>query len=122
MVERQGSLFEPSFNRSVKVQATDDWITSDAGLILLRDADHRLGITESLARGLCVPRHPDRIRHQIVGLLRERVCSLAKGTQRKTTWIAWLTTRRCGSRRGTAPANSRWISRSRTSFGRRLTS
>jgi hypothetical protein len=50
MGEQQGDLFAPSLNRSVKVPATDDRITSDAGLILLREADHRLGITESLAR------------------------------------------------------------------------
>ncbi len=62
MGERQGCLFEPSFNRSVKVQATDDWITSDAGLILLREADHLLGITESLARRLFDPRDPKRSR------------------------------------------------------------
>jgi len=79
MGERQGCLFEPSFNRSVKVQATDDRITSDAGLILLREADHRLGITESLARRLFDPRDPDRIRYQMVELLRERVYSLAMG-------------------------------------------
>jgi len=50
MGEQQGDLFAPSFNRSVKVPATDDRITSDAGLILLREADHRRGIPESLAR------------------------------------------------------------------------
>ena len=58
MGEQQGDLFAPSFNRSVKIQATDDRITSDAGLILLREADHRRGIPESLAlrqgkRALC---------------------------------------------------------------------
>ncbi len=35
MGESQGWLFEPSFNRSVKVLATDDRITSDSGLLLL---------------------------------------------------------------------------------------
>lgn len=79
MGESQGWLFEPSFNRSVKVQATDDRITSDAGLLLLREADHRLGITESLAERLCDPRRDDRIRYQLVELLRERIYALALG-------------------------------------------
>ena len=79
MGEQQGDLFAPSLNRSVKVPATDDRITSDAGLILLREADHRLGITESLARRLYDPRDPDRIRYLMVELLRERVYSLAMG-------------------------------------------
>jgi len=79
MGESQGCLFEPSFNRSVKVLATDDRITSDAGLLLLREADHRLGITESLASGLRDPRRDDRIRYQLVELLRERIYAMAAG-------------------------------------------
>jgi Transposase DDE domain group 1 len=79
MGESQGCLFEPSFNRSVKVLATDDRITSDAGLLLLREADHRLGITESLAQRLHDPRRDDRIRYQLVELLRERIYALAAG-------------------------------------------
>ena len=62
MGESQGWLFEPSFNGSVKVLATDDRITSDSGLLLLQEADHRLGITESLAERLHDPRQQDRIR------------------------------------------------------------
>ena len=50
MGEPQGWLFEPSFNRSVKVRSVDDRITSDGGLLLLREADHRLGLIEHLAR------------------------------------------------------------------------
>ena len=79
MGDSQGWLFEPSFNRSVKVLETDDRITSDAGLLLLREADHRLGITESLAQALRDPRRDDRIRYQLVELLRERIYALAAG-------------------------------------------
>jgi hypothetical protein len=79
MGESQGCLFEPSFNRAVKVLATDDRLTSDAGLLLLREADHRLGITESLANALHDPRRQDLIRYQLVELLRERIYSLAMG-------------------------------------------
>jgi len=42
-------LFEPQFNRAVKVRTSDERITSDAGLLLLREADYRLGLTEHLA-------------------------------------------------------------------------
>ena len=79
MGESQGWLFEPTFNRSVKVQASDDRITSDGGLLLLREADHRLGITEWLAGRLDDPRRQDLIRYQLVELLRERVYALALG-------------------------------------------
>jgi hypothetical protein len=46
MGESQEWLFEPSFNRAVKISAGDARITSDAGLVLVREADHRLGLTE----------------------------------------------------------------------------
>jgi hypothetical protein len=72
-------LLEPSFNRAVKVFASDDRITSDAGLILLREADHRLGLTESLAANLEDPRQQNAIRYQLVELLRERLYGLALG-------------------------------------------
>jgi hypothetical protein len=48
-------------------------------LLLLREADHRLGITESLANRLQDPRRDDRIRYQLVELLRERIYALAAG-------------------------------------------
>jgi hypothetical protein len=79
MGEPQGWLFEPTFNRSVKVMASDERITSDSGLLLLREADHRLGITEQLAARLDDPRRQDLIRYQLVELLRERLYALALG-------------------------------------------
>lgn len=79
MGEGQGNRFEPTFNRSIKVVEGDDRLTSDAGLLLLREADHRLGITEALASQLFDPRKEKRIRYQMVELLRERVYGLALG-------------------------------------------
>ena len=48
MGEVQNNLFEPTFNRSVKVQSTDLRITSDAGVLLLREAESRLGIIQAI--------------------------------------------------------------------------
>ena len=78
-MKRREWLFEPDFNRAVKVCASDERITSDAGVVLLREADHRLGLTESLARRLVDPRRQDLIRYQLVELLRERLYALALG-------------------------------------------
>jgi hypothetical protein len=77
--EAQNWLFEPEFNRAVKILTTDERITSDAGLLLLREADHRLGLTEQLAGQLIDPRRQDRIRYELVELLRERLYGLALG-------------------------------------------
>jgi len=79
MSESQGWLFEPTFNRSVKVDETDERITSDGGALLLREADHRLGITEHLAARLDDPRRQKLIRYELVELLRERLYALALG-------------------------------------------
>jgi hypothetical protein len=77
--EAQKGLFEPEFNRAVKVFTTDERITSDAGLLLLREADHRLRLTEHLSGQLVDPRRPERIRYELVELLRERLYALALG-------------------------------------------
>ena len=79
MGERQRPLFNLSFNRSVKVASTDERLTSDAGVLLLREADHKLGLTESLAATLGDPRNPDRIRYTLTELLRGRLYAMALG-------------------------------------------
>ena len=79
MGEQQGNLFEPEFNRSVKVQATDHRITSHAGVLLLREAEHRLGLFDAIARNVRDPRRPDRIRYSVDELIRELVFAMAVG-------------------------------------------
>jgi hypothetical protein len=81
MGEAQGTLFEPDFNRSIKVQTSDQRITSHAGAVLLREADHQLGLVESLAEQINDPRNPERIRYTAAELLRERIYALAMGSE-----------------------------------------
>ena len=79
MGEGKKPLFEPSFNRAVKVHGGQDRLTSDAGTLLLREADHRLSLTQSLAAQLYDRRNSDRTRYTLVELLRERLYALAQG-------------------------------------------
>lgn len=72
-------LFEPSFNRAVKVRGGQDRLTSDAGTLLLREADHRLDLTRSLSANLHDRRDPDHTRYLLVELLRERLYAMAQG-------------------------------------------
>ena len=81
MGEAQGTLFEPEFNRSIKVQTSDQRITSHAGAILLREIDHQLGLVESLADQVIDPRHPGKIRYTATELLRERIYAFALGSE-----------------------------------------
>jgi hypothetical protein len=74
-----GWLFEPTFNRAIKLRQADPRITSDAGALLLREVDHRLGLTADLAAQLTDHRRPDRIRYLQVELLRQHLYALALG-------------------------------------------
>jgi len=79
MGECHGWLFEPTFNRSIKLRQADHRISDNAGMLLLREIDHRLGLTADLAAGLCDPRDPARTRYQQVELLRQHLYGLALG-------------------------------------------
>ena len=79
MGEASGWLFEPEFNRSIKVCEQDQRITSDGGVLLLREADHRLGLVSSLAERMVDPRNADDVRYTLVELLRERLYVLGQG-------------------------------------------
>jgi hypothetical protein len=54
-------------------------ITSDAGGLLLREADRALGLTRRLAACLTDPRDPARITHDLETMLRQRVFAIALG-------------------------------------------
>lgn len=77
--EEKTPFFEPTFNRSVKLRARDQRLSSDGGVLLLREADERLGLIESIASELYDPRDQDLVRYHIDELLRERIFSRALG-------------------------------------------
>ena len=79
MGERQGWLFEPTFNRSIKIRQADRRLSDNAGAVLLREVDHRLGLTADLAAEVADPRDPARTRYQQVELLRQHLYGLALG-------------------------------------------
>ena len=72
-------LFEPTFNRSIKLRQADPRVTSDAGALLLREVDHRLGLTADLAAALIDPRNQRFVRYTHPELLREHLYAHALG-------------------------------------------
>jgi hypothetical protein len=54
-------------------------ITSDAGAVLLREADRRLGLSGRLAAGIEDPRNPVLITHHMQTMIAQRVCGIALG-------------------------------------------
>lgn len=79
MSEDKSTLFRPDFNRSISVEAVDDSLSANAGAMLLREADHKLAVTEDLGAALCDPRDPNCIRYSTAELLRERLYAFACG-------------------------------------------
>ena len=67
--------------RRKKITAAFDGgrISSDGGVVLLAQADHRLGIAERLARAIPDGRDPDRVTHLRPDILRARIFAIACG-------------------------------------------
>ncbi|WP_020407939.1 IS1380 family transposase, partial [Hahella ganghwensis] len=71
--------FSPLQRRLIQAQFSGGHITSDAGLLLLREIDQKAGISLDLAH--CVPdeRQAEKIQHPMLDLMRQRLYSLACG-------------------------------------------
>ena len=54
-------------------------VSSDGGLMLVRQVDRRLGLTKALAKRLPDQRDPDKIEHSLESMLRQRIYGLALG-------------------------------------------
>jgi Transposase DDE domain group 1 len=70
------SFFGP---RQVTVTFDDGHISNDAGVLLLRQLDDRLGLTRELSRSLVEWRNPLLVEHSLLELVRERVFGIAHG-------------------------------------------
>jgi hypothetical protein len=54
-------------------------LTSDAGGLLLREVDRRIGLTEALAERIADPRDPAKTIHDLRTILVQRICGIAMG-------------------------------------------
>ena len=63
----------------VQVEFTGGRLSSDGGLPLLAQLDHRLRLTERVAACLRDPRRADRVQHPLLDLIRQRVYQIAAG-------------------------------------------
>jgi hypothetical protein len=66
-------------NRRLEADFSGGSLTSDAGALLLREADKRLGLLDALDQVIPDPRHPDLILHSQRSLLAQRVLGIALG-------------------------------------------
>ncbi len=79
MGEVQGTLFRLDCNKSVQVEARPERLSSDAGVLLMRELSDRLGLPSLIGRYLTDARDPSRAVHPSVELVRTRVLALAQG-------------------------------------------
>lgn len=77
--EGRERLFGLTFNRAIKVEARAERLSSDAGVLLQRELDERLGLTRRLAAELQDPRDPDLVTHLLEELLRTRLYLINEG-------------------------------------------
>jgi hypothetical protein len=75
----QEKLFPGFARRRIEVAFDGGGVTSDAGLLLVRQTDLRLGLLERVARHLPDPRDPLLVRHTALHLLRQRVYGIVQG-------------------------------------------
>jgi hypothetical protein len=67
------------FNGSVKVEAREERLTSEAGAVVLREVDERLGLTRWLGEELKDTRDEKRVVHSLRELVRTELLLLAQG-------------------------------------------
>ena len=77
--KKQLAHFKEISGKKVEVDFDGGEVTSDAGVLFLRQTEAQLGIIERIAEVLRDRRHPGYIKHSFVDLLRQRVFQIACG-------------------------------------------
>lgn len=76
---RRQSLFSSCKTRKIEVDQKGVAVTSDAGALLLRQADRRIGLTRAVAAFLHDKRQQKKVRHSYHAQLLQRVYGIALG-------------------------------------------
>ena len=79
MGEKENGPFQFTFNGLLKVAFQGSHITSDAGLILVRELDERLGLEQRITDHLSDSRHGTNTQFRVADLLRQSVYSRLAG-------------------------------------------
>lgn len=71
--------FSPLNRKKVTASFSGGNITSDGGLLLLREVDKRLGLTKRISKAIHDERHAGYVEHSIEQMLKQRVYAIAAG-------------------------------------------
>ena len=77
--ESQKKVVRPDFNRTIMIDFHGATITSDVGLLLMREIDDRFKIIAPMGDCLEDLRCPKHTRHFMVQMIRQRVYYIAPG-------------------------------------------
>ena len=78
---RKKIRFTSSKRRSIEGAFDGGEVSSDGGLVLIREADRRLGLLNAVARKLEDGRQAGKVRHSAATLIRQRVMALCAGAE-----------------------------------------
>ena len=79
MGEKQNQPFQLSFNAALKIDFQGSRITSDGGLVLVRELDERLGFGDLIAQHLIDSRRGKNTQFPLADLFRQSVYSRIAG-------------------------------------------
>jgi hypothetical protein len=79
MGEKQSQPFHLSFNSSLKVDFQGSRVTSDGGLLLVRELDERLGLSELISKHLTDGRRGKNMQLPLPDLQRQSIYSRLAG-------------------------------------------
>jgi hypothetical protein len=109
-------LFSFYQHRPIHADFSGGQITSDAGLLPLRAFDQRHQLTRDLAETVRDPRQDDRVRHDSLALLRQRIYQIVAGYEdandadrlRHDPLLQIIADQKLGQPLGSQPTLSRW--------------
>jgi len=72
-------LFKGNSGKKIEADFNGGEISSDAGLLFLREVEERIGLISKMADSLRDRRHPGYVQHQLLELFRQRIFQIAGG-------------------------------------------
>jgi hypothetical protein len=76
---KQLLLFKEISNKKIEADFNGGEVSSDAGLLFLREVENRIGIIRKIADIIRDRRHPGYVKHQLLELFKQRVFQIACG-------------------------------------------
>jgi len=76
---KQPLLFKGISNKKIEADFKGGEISSDAGVLFLREVENRIGLVSRMTDSLRDRRHPGYVKHQLCELFKQRVFQIASG-------------------------------------------